>query len=373
MSTSTALATEDNTNNLKKLINLPSVKAEFEKALPQHLSADRFIRIATTALLRTPALADCNKESFMKCLMELSAWGIEPDGRRAHLIPFKRRYQVAGQWKETLDCTLLLDWKGLCELALRSGFITKLHADIVCDNDIFTFNLGEIEEHRIDFRKPRGEPYAAYARAVTKDGETFVAVMTKDEILAIRDDSQGWNAFQKGFAKQSPWDPKNQGSEHEMWKKTAFRRLSKWLPLSAEFRDAIDHDDTRDFGDSDPRDVTPKKPTITNAFAKAPVDAPGVVVDAVPAQEEEQTAESAQEAPDAQEHPQEEERSSGEVMESITGLCQDRDIGKLGLEKRLRSAGILSETQTFNGRLGVAKLVEIENFVKAIELPTSAE
>ena len=41
-----------------------------------------------------------------------------------------------------------------------------------------------------------------------------------------------------------------------MAKKTAFRRLTKWLPLVAEAAEAVDHDTRREFG-QDAFDVTP--------------------------------------------------------------------------------------------------------------------
>jgi recombination protein RecT len=231
------------------------MKQQFAAALPQHLTPDRFCRIALTALTRTPKLADCTQESLMRCLLDLSAYGIEPDGRRAHLIPYGNQ------------CTLILDWKGLAELAMRSGIIAKLHADIVCENDVFEYNLGEVVQHKIDFKAPRGEMYAAYAMAVTKDGPVFVAVLNKDEIDGIRKRSKSGNS--------GPW----QTDYNEMAKKTAFRRLAKWLPLSAEFRDAVDKDDDVVIE----RDVTPKtaaRATPLDPFAslpEAPAEAAPVV------------------------------------------------------------------------------------------------
>lgn len=218
--------------SLKGLINSDNMRKQFALALPRHLSADRFVRICTTALMRVKNLDQCTPESLMKCLLDLSSYGIEPDGRRAHLIPFKNN--KAG----TYECTLILDWKGLAELALRSGMIAKLHADLICENDDFAFDMGEILHHRINFRQDRGEPYAAYAMAVTKTGEKFVQVMTRSQIERIRDNSQGYKSAMK-YGGDSPWttDP------GEMWKKTAFRRLAKWLPLSPEFRDAVEKDD----------------------------------------------------------------------------------------------------------------------------------
>lgn len=202
--------------------------------LPKHLTAERFIRMALNALMRTPKLADCTEASVTKCMLTLSELGIEPDGRRAHLIPFENRKQG------TVECTLIIDWKGLAELSMRSGVISKLHADLICDKDEFAYDLGDILHHRINFREDRGKPYAAYAMAVTKDGQKLVAVMTQSEIEKVRDGSQGWKAFKAGFAKQSPWAD----SPGEMWKKTAFRRLSKWLPLSPEIHDSLEKDET---------------------------------------------------------------------------------------------------------------------------------
>lgn len=231
---------------LRQLLLGPKVKEQFAAALPVHLKPERFIRVAITALTRTPKLQECTPESFMKCLLDLSAYGLEPDGRRAHLIPFSNRS------KGTVECTLIIDWKGLAELALRSGMIAKIHADLICENDQFEYNMGEITVHKINFREPRGEPYAAYAMAETKDGAKFVQVMTRQQIETIRNDSQGYKSAMQ-YGKDSPWTT----APGEMWKKTAFRRLSKWLPLSAEFRDAVEKEDEQETT----RDVTPSAAT----------------------------------------------------------------------------------------------------------------
>ena len=242
------------TSELKALLTGDKMREQFAAALPKHLTAERFCRVAITALSRTPKLAECTQESFFRCLLDLSAFGLEPDGRRAHLIPYKDQ------------CTLIIDWKGLAELAMRSGIIAKLHADIVCENDVFDFDMGEIRSHKIDFRKPRGEMYAAYAMAVTKDGPVFVAVLNRDEIDAIMKRSQGYKAAIQ-YNKSHPWLT----DYNEMAKKTAFRRLAKWLPLSAEFRDALDKDDDMVIPERE-RDVTPKaaRATPIDPFATMP-------------------------------------------------------------------------------------------------------
>lgn len=213
------------------------------KALPKHMTPERFLRIALTAVMRTPKLANCTQESIFNCLLQLSQYGLEPDGRCAHLIPFDVRQ--GGQVVRT-DCTLIIDFKGYAELVMRSGLVSSIHADIVCENDDFEYDRGFITRHKINFKAARGKAYAAYAVVRFKDGTEKCEVMSAEDILAIRDRSQGWIAFKKGWAKQSPWNPAEPVIEHEMWKKTAFRRVTKWVPLSAEIRQAFADEDTQE-------------------------------------------------------------------------------------------------------------------------------
>lgn len=301
-------------SDLRSIITSDKMKQQFAAALPHHLSPDRFCRIALTALTRTPKLADCTQESLMRCLLELSAYGIEPDGRRAHLIPYGNQ------------CTLILDWKGLAELAMRSGIISKLHADIVCENDVFTYNLGEIVEHKIDWRAPRGTMYAAYAMAVTKDGPVFVAVLTKDEIDGIRKRSRAGN--------NGPWVT----DFNEMAKKTAFRRLAKWLPLSAEFRDAVDKDDDLPTE----KDVTPKvaRAVPLDPFASA-LPQPQATEEAPPVVEAEYQ-QPVTEEPATQEVPEMEENPL--LLDLLDGIAEANSIDGLTRCKEGRSE-IESEAQ----------------------------
>jgi recombination protein RecT len=219
--------------SIRQFLGTDAIKTRVAEVMPKHLKPERFLRIAMAALTKTPKLADCTQSSFLTCLLNLSAAGLEPDGRRAHLIPYGK------------ECTLIIDYKGLAELAMRSGVVANLHADIVCENDDFEYDSGRVIRHKIDFRKPRGEAYAAYAICRFKDGTEKAECMTKDEIEGIRKRSRAGNS--------GPW----QSDWTEMAKKTAFRRLSKWLPLSAEFRDAVERDD-EDYEQLPEREVTPQ-------------------------------------------------------------------------------------------------------------------
>lgn len=220
---STAVTTTKAPATLKGILTTDAMKKQFALALPKHLDADRFTRIAITALTRTPKLQDCTQESFFKCLLDLSAMGLEPDGRRAHLIPYGK------------ECTLILDYKGIIELVRRSGDVASVRAETVCENDFFEWENGVVT-HKVDWRKPRGDVQAVYAEAKLRSGEVQTAVMTKDEVEAIRNRSRS--------GQNGPWKT----DWGEMAKKTAVRRLSKMLPLSSEIMEQVARDDDQFSG-----------------------------------------------------------------------------------------------------------------------------
>lgn len=212
----------------------PTMIAELGKAMPKHCSPERMARVALTALMRVPLLAECTEASFFKCLLDLSQWGLEPDGRRAHLIPFKNN--KTGEY----EVQLIIDYKGLAELAHRSGSVTSIHADVIHEGDVFQYNLGKVLAHvpwflRRDADKPAvaGDVIGAYCHVDLKDGASKSEVLSRDEIEAIRARSKA--------SKFGPWVT----DWCEMAKKSAFRRVSKWLPLSADLHDVLDRDEDK--------------------------------------------------------------------------------------------------------------------------------
>lgn len=228
--------------DIKSLINSDSMRDQFARALPKHLSPERFTRVAITALTRTPKLLDCTPESMMRCLLDLSAAGLEPDGRRAHLIPYGK------------EATLVIDYKGLVELAMRSGNVASIHADKVCKGDDFRVDRGTITKHEVNYLEPRGDAYAYYCLIRFKDGGEKSEVMTKDEVDAIRKRSRSGNA--------GPWV----SDYDEMAKKTVFKRASKWIQLSPEIAAVLAHEDREDFA---PRNVTPRPGLAAALLPKA--------------------------------------------------------------------------------------------------------
>jgi recombination protein RecT len=225
---------ETATKPLAKQNPKPSIRdflqsQDFQKqamlALPKGANYVRFARSALTATFTNPKLLDCTQSSFLNCLMRLAQANLEPDGRRAHLIPRKNK-------DGTIHCTLQIDYKGIAEQARRYGDVTYIHCDVVCDNDEFDyrFGTGAKLEH-----KPavggRGGVWCAYAFVRQKDGTEEFDVMSTEEIETVRRRSPA--------ADDGPWIT----DWREMAKKTVFRRLSKILTLSPELVELLEHDE----------------------------------------------------------------------------------------------------------------------------------
>lgn len=216
------------------------IRDQVAKALPSMLTAERYMRVCLTSFNRNPKLFDCSKASIASVILQSAQWGVEPDGRHAHIIPYNG------------EATLQLDYKGLVALVRRSGEVVSIHCDVVCKGDVFKTSLGVVVEHEPNYEQDAGEVYAVYATAKLKDGSSQSVVLRKPEVEAIRKRSRSGSS--------GPWTT----DWNEMAKKTAFKRLSKWLPLASEAVQAIEYDNRKEFGAST-IDVTPAEPAPTAA------------------------------------------------------------------------------------------------------------
>lgn len=170
---------------------------EFAKVLPKVLTPDRFCRVVLSAINKNPTLAQAlsdpkNQASALAAFMKAAESGLEPDGRRATINCYKKS-------NGGYDITFIPMYQGLCELAMRSGQISNIHADKVCENDDFKWDTGKIS-HTINFKEPRGKVYAYYCVVTFKDGSTKTETMSLDEVNQIKARSSSVK-----FSKSGPW------------------------------------------------------------------------------------------------------------------------------------------------------------------------
>lgn len=220
-----SLAKADN-RTIESLLN--KMEPQFQRALPKHFAVDRLIRVALTTINKNPKLKECTQTSLLSCLMDCAQLGLEPDSvlGRAYLIPFNDRRN-----SRTI-CTLIVGYKGLVELAMRSGRVSTVMAQVVHEKDKFeySFGLNPKLDHEPSLDKDPGKVVAAYAYAKFKDGAFAFDVMSVSDIEKIR---------MRSLSRDSgPWKT----DWNEMARKTVLKRLSKYLPLSPEFMDAVGKD-----------------------------------------------------------------------------------------------------------------------------------
>lgn len=221
-----------------------SQRSTLVAVLPKHVSADRMLKIALGALRTTPKLMNCSVESLMGAVVHCSQLGLEPNTPLGHayLIPFENRR------KNTTEVQIVLGYKGLIDLARRSGQIVSIAAHEVCANDKFDYSYG-LEETLV--HKPamnaRGPVVAFYAVAKLTGGGHAFEVMSAEQINEIRDSSQGWQQAKRyGKTDGTPW-----GAHYaEMGRKTVLRRLVKYLPVSIELAQAATLDEVSSSGRS---------------------------------------------------------------------------------------------------------------------------
>lgn len=233
--------------------------------MPKHMSEDRMFQLAMSAYNSTPQLAECSTVSVLSCIMKCAALGMEPsavDGLgRAYILPFRNGKT------HRMEATFILGYKGIIDLARRSGQLVSIHAQAVYQGDDFDYWEDEDGQH-FKFRPDRNAEHApdkltdVYVTAKLVGGGKVFEHMTKAEVDAIRRRSKASN--------NGPW-----ATDYEaMALKTVIRRSARYLPMSTETQEAVAADEqTPDYSSV----LSPVVPTVEQEPAGEPEEAPAGV------------------------------------------------------------------------------------------------
>lgn len=213
-------------------------QAQMAMALPKAMTADRLTRIVMTEVRKTPALLKCSHESFFGAVLQCAQLGLEPGSALGHcyLLPFGNGKANDGR----PNCQLIIGYRGMIDLARRSGQIVSINAYVVHEADEFEYELGLHPDihHKPSPLADRGPVTYVYAVAVLKGGGVQFEVMSRAEVEAIRKQSK---AGSKG-PWVTHWD--------EMARKSVVRKLFKYLPVSIEAVRAVEIDEKSDRGEA---------------------------------------------------------------------------------------------------------------------------
>jgi recombination protein RecT len=224
----TAVATQaaKSPATLEDYLKANNWEKKLKEILPRHIPAHRFIRLAI-AVCQKPELRSCSPDSILVGIWDCAKLGLELDVRgSAHLVPFGGK------------ATLVIGYRGLIDLAKRSGEIGKMEARCVYEGDEFQepeYTPALKFRHKPCITGKQGKMLGAYAVAFFRGAniDPQLEYMSVEAIEAIRN---------KAASRNSPaWT--DAASYPQMCKKTVIRRLCNLLQLTPEVAEAIARDD----------------------------------------------------------------------------------------------------------------------------------
>jgi len=230
---------------------LVSSTQAIESCLPAHIPVKKFMRTAMSSITNNPDIGQCQTNTVISACQKAAQDGLILDGREAALVSFNKKN--GNQWEKHAQYMPMVN--GILKKLRNSGQISTISAQVVYENDEFSYNPGTAElNHNPDWFSERGEPVGVYAIAELKDGGRQVEIMNKAQLDEVRKVSKSGSDRDTGEP-AGIWKTWPQ----EMWKKTVLRRIAKYLPSSADL-DQMWESDNNNFDFTE----TPDEPQKQN-------------------------------------------------------------------------------------------------------------
>jgi recombination protein RecT len=215
----TSVATRPENPVAKFSAFMDKFKPQMALALPKHLTADRMARLALTAFSSTPKLQECDPMSIAASIMTASTLGLEPGvNGQGYLIPYGR------------TCTFVPGWKGLVDIANRSGRST-VWTGAVFEGDHFEYALGDkpFVQHR-----PGDEDRPDYLTHVYAIGRVNGSDWPVIEVWTVAKIKRHRDQYNKVGAKHYSF------RDWEMYaRKVPLLQVLKYMPSSIELSNAL--------------------------------------------------------------------------------------------------------------------------------------
>lgn len=247
--------------NALSVWSLETTQQKIQALVPTSLSWDRFKRLATSLIQRNPKIAECEPVSLMSVFSDCAVIGVYPDPvtGKAYVIPrFNKQ-------KQQLEATLLVGYKGLRDIALRSPDIIDLWTGVVRKGDVFTMRRApRMELVHEPLPEETGEIVGCYSIAQLRNGGCNYEWMPIGELNKIK--GQALNGLADWKVESSPWTL----HETEMNRKTVLRRHFKSLPLRAEDQEAAAKEVDVELTDGDVREAAPTPEQIEEKKKRTP-------------------------------------------------------------------------------------------------------
>jgi recombination protein RecT len=152
----------------------------------------------------------------------------------AYIVPFNNSYKDEnGEWRKRMEANFILGWKGMNQLALRTGAYKTINVIDIREGELKSYNR-LTEEVELDFIEDEAEReakpvigYVGYYRLV--NGAEKTIYMTVKQIEGHE------KKFRKGQYQGKGW----RDDWDAMARKTVYRKLiGKWGVMSIEYQNA---------------------------------------------------------------------------------------------------------------------------------------
>lgn len=231
-------------NTIATYLGEDAVRKNIEKVVSEK-NADRFITSIVSAVQANPQLAVCTNQSILSSALMGESLQLPPSPQLGYfyMVPYKNKKKVGNQLVEIQEATFQMGWRGMIQLAIRSG----QYKNIVCN---------EIKEGEIDYNPitedivlhPIKNPaerekaktigyYASFELVTGFKKQMFSPIETLES--HARQYSKPYQSDIKYGNKRSTWST----NFDAMAKKTMIRMLlSKWGIMSVEMQQAYVND-----------------------------------------------------------------------------------------------------------------------------------
>lgn len=243
----------------------------------------RFISSIVSAYQNTPALKECTNGSILNAALLGEALNLSPSPQlgQYYMVPFNNRK------KGTTEATFVLGYKGLVQLAIRSGYYRKLNALPIKVGELVRYDPLEedIEVTLIEDEEERETaPTMGYYAMFEYDRFRKTMYWSKEKMLSHADKYS--NAFSRAAYERIQ---RGEIEERDMWKfssywykdfdgmavKTMLRQIiSRWGIMSIDLQKAVASDGAVILEDGSADMVETEPDVVATVEPEAVNDAP---------------------------------------------------------------------------------------------------
>lgn len=247
---------KENKPKFSAMISSKSYQELIKNTLGNEKRATRFVAAITSAVAVSPALQGCEAPTVIAGALLGESLNLSPSPQlgQYYLVPFKKKIKNAdGSYSEVTNATFVIGYKGLIQLAIRSGQYADIDVRPVHEGEYIGMD-GSNGRPKFNFSEDaESKPVIGYMASFEYlNGFQKTMYWSKEKMLAHADRySQAFNAvdYKRYINNEIP--------ERDLWKyssfwykdfdamacKTMLRQLiTKWGVMSIEFQNAFEYD-----------------------------------------------------------------------------------------------------------------------------------